>query len=79
MTPAKSKAYREKRAAFWRKKQEAKGLAHWRGKEWVTKEEFEKRYQAALELGRQANEEYRARLISIYGSVPAWAPHYVRR
>lgn len=69
---------RERRADFVRE-MEAKGLVHWTGKEWITKEEFEKRYQALLDRGRHETEMYRGRLIQLYGKVPEWAPTYVRR
>lgn len=72
------KAYLVRRAAH-DAEMKAKGLVHWRGKEWITKEEFELRYQAALALGRQSDEEYRAKLIRMYGKVPEWAPGRIRR
>lgn len=74
-TPAE---YAKARATFARE-QEAKGLVHLRGKEWVTKEEFERIYQAMLEEGRRADEDYRNKLIEMYGRVPDWAPLRIRR
>lgn len=78
MTNEEAKAYRLKRLAY-RQEMEAKGLVHWCLREWITKEEFQKRYEAALALGRQSDEDYRDRLIAAYGKVPDWAPGRIRR
>lgn len=77
-TAAQQRAYHQKRLAFWNK-MKAKGLVHWRGNEWITKAEFEVRYQAALAAGSQTDEDYRNRLLAIYGKIPDWAPARILR
>lgn len=77
-TASYQRELRKKRQKFFAA-QEAKGFVHWSGKVWITKKEFQRRYEEALELGRQADEEYRNRLIARYGNVPDWAPSRIRR
>lgn len=55
-----------------------KGLVHWKGREWITPKEFERRFQAALALGRRHDDEYKQRLIEMYGHIPEWAPERIK-
>lgn len=44
-----------------------------------TKEQVEIWVALGHEMGRRVDEEYRNKLISMYGKVPDWAPERIRR